>query len=194
MTKRILARSFRSFTAGAIMLRECLVRISAILFDFKWWFRLQLVLPQSPEANNVISLLSILFPFASIFRDIIFTLELISKVNSGYHSRVEVGRLTFRSFPLYWGSMIINYVSSAVFAQHTSLISLKVLTTGKAIKRASSLYHTESNFLKFLLIEVLEPLLGRAALVIARTRWSSLISGWKTTACKNLIILDVYVN
>ena len=118
----------------------------------------------------MISLLSILFPSASIFRDIIFTLELISKVNSGYHSRVEVGQLTFRSFPLYRGSMIIYYVSSAVFAQHTSLIFLKVLTTGKGIKRASSLYHTESNFLKFLLIEVLEPLLGRAALVIARTR------------------------
>ena len=47
--------------------------------------------------------------------------------------------------------------------------------------------------LKFLLIEVLEPLLGRAALVIARTRWSSLTPGLKTTACKNLIILDVRI-
>ena len=76
-------------------------------------------------ANNAISLLSILFPIASIFRDIIFALELISKVNSGYHFRVKVERLKgFHSFLLYQGSMIIKHVSLAVFLMLNAFIDV----------------------------------------------------------------------
>ena len=66
-------------------------------------------IPLCSQANNAISLLSILFPIALIFRDIIFALEL-------NHFRVKVERLKgFHSFLLYQGSMIIKHVSLAVF-------------------------------------------------------------------------------
>ena len=131
-----------------------------------------------------------------IFSGIILAPELISTSNSSYHFRVKIEGLGFSNCLLDQGSMIVKSstsVNSLSHAQYTSSMSSKVLATWKGMKEISSLYFFGSNFLKLLLIVVLGTHLGHEPLVIAYTRWWSLISGLKAPARKNFFLFDVKI-